>query len=314
MTQVFESTEIGASEDLLRDKYSAMRLRASGSRHLLRLEQDRIGRVRLDRTTFQMDLDLEADPLGALVVARVVDGHASYGRGAAQRRYCRGDVYVTADPDAGFIASLHDYQGEIAVLDPALLGQVAEPAPGSHGPIRLLDHEPVSAQATAMWRRTYRFALAGSRACADAGATRPFYAQAVARLLAAATLATFPTTALTEPTAADRAAADTRTLHRSTEFIEAHAIHDISLRDIADASGVTIRAVQLAFRRHLDLTPTMYLRKVRLRHVRGGLVAGSPEMTTVTAVASQWGFSNLGRFAAQYRAEFGELPAQTLRR
>jgi len=33
----------------------------------------------------------------------------------------------------------------------------------------------------------------------------------------------------------------------------------------------------------------------------------------VTKVALDCGFSHLGRFAAQYRAQFGELPSQTAR-
>ena len=33
----------------------------------------------------------------------------------------------------------------------------------------------------------------------------------------------------------------------------------------------------------------------------------------VAAIAARWGFSNLGRFAAMYRGEFGETPSMTLR-
>ena len=35
---------------------------------------------------------------------------------------------------------------------------------------------------------------------------------------------------------------------------------------------------------------------------------------TVTSVAFDWGFSHLGRFAALYKACFGEQPSETLRR
>lgn len=313
MTQVFESTDVGSSEALLRQYYSSMRLQVTGERHLMRFIQHQVGRVRLDRNTFRMDLDLEADPLGTIVVARVVGGRASYGRGADERRYERGDVYVTAQPDDGFFASLRDYEGEIAVLEPDLLGEVAEAAPGSHEPVRLLDHSPISTVAADMWWRTYTFLLASSRA-STADSVSPIYQQEATRLLVAATLAAFPTNAVFEPSAVDRHDAHPATLRRATEYIEGNAQRDITIKDIAEAAGVTTRAVQLSFRRYLDTTPTTYLRKVRLDYVRAGLIDGSPELTTVTSIAGRWGFSNFGRFAAQYRAEFGELPGQTLRR
>jgi transcriptional regulator GlxA family with amidase domain len=43
-------------------------------------------------------------------------------------------------------------------------------------------------------------------------------------------------------------------------FVDDNAHRDISITDIASAVHVTIRAAQLAFRRHLSTTPTAYLR------------------------------------------------------
>ncbi len=59
-------------------------------------------------------------------------------------------------------------------------------------------------------------------------------------------------------------------------FIDEHAHQDISTADIAAAAHVTIRAVQLAFRRHLDTTPLEYLRRVRLDRAHQELMAGHP--------------------------------------
>jgi len=80
------------------------------------------------------------------------------------------------------------------------------------------------------------------------------------------------------------------------------------------AAQVTIRAIQLAFRRHLDTTPSAYLRRVRLDHAHQQLCAASPgDGVTVTEIATRWGFASPSRFAASYRDTYGVLPSHTLR-
>jgi serine/threonine protein kinase len=44
------------------------------------------------------------------------------------------------------------------------------------------------------------------------------------------------------------------------------------------------------------------------------LLATDPDEATVKEVAERLGFQALGRFASQYRHQFGEYPAETLRR
>ena len=87
-----------------------------------------------------------------------------------------------------------------------------------------------------------------------------------------------------------------------------HAHEDISIADVAAGCCVSIRAVQLAFRRHLDITPQVYLRRVRLDHAHRDLLAGDPAHDSVTAVAYRWGFSSSSRFAAYYRQAYDVPP------
>jgi transcriptional regulator GlxA family with amidase domain len=101
-------------------------------------------------------------------------------------------------------------------------------------------------------------------------------------------------------------------VRRAISFIEAHPDQDISVADIAAAACVTTRAVQLAFRRHLNTTPTGYLRRIRLDYAHRELLAADPERDTVTAVAYRWGFPSASRFAVHYRAAYGVLPSHTL--
>lgn len=80
-------------------------------------------------------------------------------------------------------------------------------------------------------------------------------------------------------------------MRRAVAFIEENAHLDITVADIAAAVCVTTRAVQLAFQRHLDTTPTAYLRRARLARAHADLTRASPgDGLTVTAVAYRWGF------------------------
>jgi len=60
--------------------------------------------------------------------------------------------------------------------------------------------------------------------------------------------------------------------------------------------------------------PTEEVRRRRMQLVHRTLRDGEPDPASVSAVARRYGFRGLGRFAAEYRALFGELPSATLRR
>ena len=82
--------------------------------------------------------------------------------------------------------------------------------------------------------------------------------------------------------------------------------------DIASSLGVGVRALQLAFQAHRGMTPTAYLRQIRLAQVRERLLDGADD-DTVTDIAFAHGFFHLSRLAQQYKAQFGEAPSDTLR-
>lgn len=85
----------------------------------------------------------------------------------------------------------------------------------------------------------------------------------------------------------------------------------IELEMLAAVASVRPRTLEAHFRLYLGTTPSGWVRRTRLARARQQLLAGNAE-TTVTGVAMAQGFSQLGRFAAQYRRHFGELPSQTL--
>lgn len=112
----------------------------------------------------------------------------------------------------------------------------------------------------------------------------------------------------------DRADATPVTVRRAVAYMEASPDLEISVADVARAAHASVRALQLAFRRHLDTTPMAYLRRVRLDRVYADLAAADPGKTTVTTVTARWGFHAVGRFSADYRNTYGEYPRDTLRR
>lgn len=110
-----------------------------------------------------------------------------------------------------------------------------------------------------------------------------------------------------EPAAAPRA------ISRAEQLIVDHAREPLTVEDIAEAVGMSVRALQEGFRRYLDTTPTARLREARLVGVRAELAGADPARATVSQVAADWGFWHLGRFSGTYRERWGESPSDTLR-
>jgi AraC-like DNA-binding protein len=100
-------------------------------------------------------------------------------------------------------------------------------------------------------------------------------------------------------------------LVRALGWLEGRLDEPIELAPLAAAAGVRPRTLEAHFKLYLGTTPLGWVRRTRLARARQQLLAAG-EDANVTAVAGANGFSQLGRFAAQYRRQFGELPSQTL--
>jgi len=99
------------------------------------------------------------------------------------------------------------------------------------------------------------------------------------------------------------------------DYIEEHLREPLTLHDIAEHAGASVRSVQQGLHDELGLAPMAYLRDRRLERARGELADAVPtDGLTVTKVAERWDFTHLSSFAALYRKRWGETPSQTLRR
>ena len=98
-------------------------------------------------------------------------------------------------------------------------------------------------------------------------------------------------------------------------FLNAHAAEPISLSELAGAVQLSPRALQAAFRKHLGTTPLGYLRALRMARAHADLQSARPgDGETVSMVANRWGFSQLSRFARDYKERYGVSPRETLHR
>ena len=102
-----------------------------------------------------------------------------------------------------------------------------------------------------------------------------------------------------------------RCARRARDFMHAHIEHPITLADMAEAARCSPRQLQLTFRDCFGTSPTAMLRKLRLEAAAARLAEGS--CNSVTEVAFSLGYSNLGRFASEFRREFGRKPSDLLR-
>src|SRR5450759_1356126 len=117
-----------------------------------------------------------------------------------------------------------------------------------------------------------------------------------------------------DPTGApDSSSALPADLVRALGWLRGHLSEPIQLELLAQISGVRPRTLETHFKMFLGTTPLGWVRRMRLARARQEMLHPGPE-DTVTGVALSSGFGQLGRFAADYRRAFGELPSTTMQR
>jgi AraC-like DNA-binding protein len=102
-----------------------------------------------------------------------------------------------------------------------------------------------------------------------------------------------------------------RDVKRAIEFMEAHLETPVTLAEVAGAAGVPGRTLLKHFHDYRGMSPMEYLRRARFDRAHQTLRRADVSQT-VSEVAVTWGFFHLGRFSAEYRRRYGELPSETL--
>ncbi len=100
-------------------------------------------------------------------------------------------------------------------------------------------------------------------------------------------------------------------VRKARDFAVANAHLPITVSDMADAAGVSVRALQYNFRHFLDVSPSLFLRDIRLDSAHKEIQL-SPPTVTIAEIAKRWGFSHMGRFSEVYKRRFGASPSSEL--
>lgn len=263
------------------------------------------GPVSLHTASFLGRVRGAVEPGGVYILIWLTAGRASIdlGRDETQLLVGRPAMFPSGRP---FAFHAHEYRDALVHFDAHYLEGVAAELHGTEpGPIRFA---PLAHETAGWWRAVglLRDTLTLQ------GSPTPLQRESVSRAACVAVLRAFPHRVAPLPVAPQTVSA--RRLRRAVEFVQANADLPLSVGDIAEAAGLTVRGVQLAFRRAFDETPLDYLREVRLDRAHDELTVGRPGELEVGRVAARWGFVSGGRFAQRYALRFGERPSETLRR
>ncbi|HTI37111.1 MAG TPA: helix-turn-helix transcriptional regulator [Vicinamibacterales bacterium] len=100
---------------------------------------------------------------------------------------------------------------------------------------------------------------------------------------------------------------------RVDAFLRDHMDEPIHMAQLCELTGVSERSLRNACHAVCGTSPKRYLLRRRMEAVRTALATARPGEATVTQIATEHGFYELGRFAGVYTSLFGERPSETLR-
>ncbi|MBY6412325.1 helix-turn-helix transcriptional regulator [Rhodococcus sp. BP-252] len=317
-TVSIDTYDLEEAEEVFSAAYSKMHFSAPpGTPTHTKVERSQLDNLTHDEIDFNYELKAHVDPLPDIALCRVHSGILTQQYPGGHLEGARADEITVVGSQIGkpFQINAHSAHYDVVTIDRARFDRAAggSSAIGEPSPATLTGTSPISPEATAhlisvvdhITRDVMRSPYASSS---------PLVIDSVSNYLASALLQAFPTTALLEPTIEDRHDSTPALLRKAIAFIDDNAERSIAMSDIAESIYVSPRSLQYMFRKHLDTTPTEYLRRVRLHQAHLELVASDRMRTTVGQIAAGWGFGHLGRFASYYRQHYGVSPHQTLRR
>ena len=103
-------------------------------------------------------------------------------------------------------------------------------------------------------------------------------------------------------------------LHRFRTALEETPDQALYIPELCKVIGVSGRTLRVCCQEQLGMSPKRYLLLRRMHLARRALRDSASDITTVTEIATRYGFWHFGRFAGEYKLLFGEAPSATLHR
>jgi AraC-like DNA-binding protein len=309
------TTDPAVAHEWLQAVYADYQPEESNSRggFTFRGAHTQLGRSGVSRLRYSMSADNNVAPSDVLLVIEPSDGVVKVSLGRDEEVVTPGTP-VLFPPHQSVSALWADTDVGCVCLQAADVERVAVETTGIESVgVRFTGLRPMSPGLGRHWDDAVRYLVGAVLRDPDLSANALIVGR-LTQLLAAAALDTFPSTTLASHPRIPADHATPAVVRRAIDFIDANADRELTLSEIATASGTGARGLQAAFLRHEDTTPTAYARRVRMERAHRELQAADPGgRDTVPAVAARWGFADPGRFATAYQETYDRPPGETLR-
>ncbi len=100
---------------------------------------------------------------------------------------------------------------------------------------------------------------------------------------------------------------------KAEDYIQKNLKNSLSIKELCTSIGTSERTLYQGFKERFGVSPKAFMKKIRLNGVRQDLLVNESQ-ETISESAMRWGFFHLGRFSAQYKQMFYELPNATQNR
>lgn len=101
-------------------------------------------------------------------------------------------------------------------------------------------------------------------------------------------------------------------LRKAIDIINNQQDDLFSVQQLCGLTGVSERTLQYAFHDKYKVSPSDYIKAVRLNNVKRELFLAKGQNINISSVAGKYCFWHMGQFAKDFKSQFGILPSEVL--